>query len=92
MNVHIEFAKRSDGSEIKHRFILTLKKRLNKIAPSKINELFELDGVDLITPAGAYSLEVILAQTFNIEDVIGQITLLAEQVQSDLIVSQKIQA
>jgi hypothetical protein len=87
----IEFAKKPDGSEVKHHLTLTLSRKLAKISPEDLDKLLNMDGLDEIRPCGQYSFEILLARTFDLENLIQNIERIALEIQSDLILDTKIE-
>lgn len=95
MNYHIEYAKDDDGNEIKWRFILTTKK---PIAPMKsemtqdvsmaqkmLGAIMAVPGINLFEVAGRYSVEIVVAKTYDPEKVLAEILEAIRPLQSDII-------
>jgi hypothetical protein len=87
---HIEYAKRVNEKdqteeEVKTRFVLTAKKRIKNF----IEELMKADGIDMIQPLGAYSCEIIIAKTFDEEEVTAELIEVLKRAQSGLIQPNK---
>lgn len=85
-------------SEVKHRFIFTTKKAfsppMQNGAPKQeqltkgqelFNAIVNVPGIDMVQPVGRYSLEVIVAKTYDPEEVIEGIVEAIRPIQSDII-------
>jgi hypothetical protein len=88
--------KDEDGKDILYRFMLTLNKRLaEKIGTETIESrllkaIGTLNGVDGMQQGGMYTTEVVIARTFNAEDVITELKRrLKEDVLSEIITPNK---
>ena len=69
----IVYAKTEDGEDIKFRFVLTLSKPIRDEAMgARIIQLLGIDlpGIDGYTAMGRYTLEIIIARTFDPEVVL----------------------
>jgi hypothetical protein len=88
----IEFAKKveEDGTktDIKWNFILTFKKPLDELqgGVEGMQKFFmeELGGIDAIKMAGRYGVEVIIARTFDPDEVIAALEASIPTLQSSL--------
>lgn len=87
-NLHFEFAKDLEGNKVNHRFVITFGKTISKMGKD-IQPLLELDGIDLIQPVGRYSFEIVIARTFDADEVRSTIEKLAKDIQSDIVVPNK---
>lgn len=74
------FARDEKGEDMKYRFMLTLSRRLGEkigdefIAKRLETALATLDGIDAIHASNSrYSVEIILARTFDADEVIEEI-------------------
>jgi len=96
---HVEHAKEEDGTEVPHRFIFTTRK---PVAPmkseltqevSKAQEMLEailgVPGLDFFQPIGRYSLEIVVAKTYDPQAVIAGIIEAIRPVQSEIITPNK---
>ena len=91
----IEFAKKIDKdgnkTDIKWNFILTFKKPVDEMTGGVegILKFFmsELGGIDTIKLAGRYAVELIIARTFDPDEVIAAIEASLPTLQSDIITS-----
>lgn len=74
-------------NENKYRFMLTLGKQLDKQLGDKlIAAIGSLGGIDGFQPIGRYTVEIVIARTFNADDVIAELRRrLDEEVLSDII-------
>ena len=88
--------KDENGKDILYRFMLTLSKRLaEKIGTESIEArllraIGTLNGVDGMQQAGMYTTEVVIARTFNAEEVIAELKRrLDEDVLSEIITPNK---
>lgn len=74
--------------ENKYRFMLTVSKFLDKTTGQKMVELMgTLHGIDGFQPIGRYTVEVVIARTFDAEQVITELLRrLEEEVLSDIII------
>lgn len=80
------FLKEGEG-ENKYRFMLTLGRFIDKTVGQKLMDVMgTLDGIDGFQPVGRYTVEVVIARTFNADEVIAELTRrLDEEVLSDII-------
>lgn len=75
----LTFPKDDEGEEVKYRFMLTLGKRgTEKINGEEIKvrlqkALGSLDGIDGIGQGGLYTVEVVIARTFDADEVIAEL-------------------
>ena len=94
----LTFPKDDEGNEIKFRFMLTLSRKLNERMgglPNGNEETIEsrlgkalstLDGIDGITGGGRYTIEIVIARSFDPDDVITELKRrLEEDVLTDII-------
>jgi hypothetical protein len=86
---NFEFAKDENGNDIKYRFMLTTKKPLNEIKDGIEMNLVQVGGIDFIQPGGRYTLEIVVARTFDPEQVIDAIKKVLDEIQSDIITPNK---
>ena len=72
----IVFAKTEGGEEIKFRFVLTTSKPIrDKEMAAQLVQLLEHDlpGIDGFNIMGRYTMEIIIARTFDAEAVVGEL-------------------
>jgi len=94
---HVEHAKDDKGNEVPHRFIFTTKK---PVAPfkseltqgvSKAQEMLDaitkVPGLDYFQPVGRYSVEIIVAKTYDPKQVIEALAEAIRPVQSEILVA-----
>jgi hydrogenase maturation factor len=92
---HIEFAKDDDGTDLENRFIFTAKKPIAplqsevtagiSIAQKMLEAICSVDGMDFYQPVGRYSMEIVVAKTFDPQDVIAAIVETVRPIQSDIV-------
>jgi hypothetical protein len=73
---HIEFAKDKDGSEIRHRFMLVTSKPIkSKEMAAQLHQIiqFDQDGIDNFEVHGRYTMEIVIARTFDPDEVIAEL-------------------
>jgi len=90
----ITHPKDENNEDILYRFMLTLSKQLSKTIGSETVEsrlwkaIGTLDGVDGMAKGGRYTVEVVLARTFDPTEVINELERrLKEDVLSEIIAS-----
>ena len=77
---------REGENENKYRFMLTLSKPLKTVGDKLFAVIGILEGIDGCQPAGQYTVEIVIARTFNAEDIIAEIRRsLDEEILSDII-------
>ena len=78
-----DFWTNKNGDEMDHAFDLTLKKPIDK----EIAEfIMRLDGIDLVTePKGRYTIGIIIAKTFDVDEVIEALKEGLKSLQSNII-------
>lgn len=80
----LTFPKDENGHEVKWRFMLTLSKKTTfnfgtKDSPDTVGDrlvkaLSTLDGIDALTPnIGRYTVEVVIARTFDVDEVLAEL-------------------
>lgn len=73
------FPEDNEGKEVKYRFMLTLGKKLSaKIGEETVGGRLEaaimtLAGIDAMQPAGRYTIECVIARTFDADVVIDEL-------------------
>jgi len=92
---HVEYAKDDDGNDVENRFIFTAKKPVAPIKSevtagvSKAQEMLEaisnVPGMDYFQPIGRYSIEVVVAKTYDPKNVIEGIVEAIRPVQSEIL-------
>jgi hypothetical protein len=85
---HIQFAQDQQGNQLRHRFILSLDRPIKtKAMLAKVSQLLDHDlpGVDRGTPLGRYSLEIVIAQTFDADEVLDELKARLDELLSDII-------
>lgn len=101
VNFLLTFPKDQEGQEIKWRFMLTLSKPLgysfgptpgaDTVQGRLIKSLGTLNGIDYINPnVGKYTVEVAIARTFNVDEVLEELKRRVEFEVLTEIVSQKL--
>ena len=89
----LTFPEDQDGNPVtKFRFMLSLSKPMKEIESKLQNALGTLDGIDQIAiqPLGRYTVEVVIARTFDADEVITELKRrLEEDVLSDIITPSK---
>jgi len=82
-----------DGKEDRQLAIITLNKRLDKTpfgsAQTVFHKIMQIDGVDSVQALGTYTMQMVLANTFNYDEVYAELAPLLEQLTSSLLVVQK---
>jgi hypothetical protein len=75
--------KHKDGTEDKQLLIVTLSKRLDKTQygdpQAFVSALMAVEGVDALQPVGRYSVQMVLANTFDFDSVIEDIKAVIER-------------
>lgn len=94
---HVEHAKDDKGNEVLFRFIFTAKKPISPIkseltrgvskSQAMLNAVMSVDGIDLIQPVGRYSIEVVVAKTYDPKQVIEALAEAIRPVQSEILVA-----
>jgi len=81
------FAQTTDGEDLKHRFMLTLSKPLSddKIKAGMQSILSPQNGIDSYGAGGQFTLEVVIARTFDADEVIEVIKKELDRILSDII-------
>ena len=85
---HIEFAKGSDDEEIKYRFMLVTSKPVrSKEMLAQLQQLlaFDLDGIDKFEIFGRYTMEIVIARTFDPDEVLEELKRRLDTLLSDII-------
>jgi hypothetical protein len=81
----IQFAEDRDGNELRYRFILTVDRPIKtKDMIAKLIQLLDHDlpGIDKGQPLGRYSMEIVIARTFDPDQVLEQ---LKNRLESDVL-------
>lgn len=94
---HVEFAKDDKGNEVPFRFIFTTKK---PVAPFKseltagiskaqemLDAIMRVPGLDLFQPVGRYSVEIVVAKTYDPKQVIEALAEAIRPVQSEILIA-----
>lgn len=85
--------KNKDGQDDKQMSIITLNKKLGKTnfgeAQAFLTKLASIDGVDSLQPVGVYTFQVIIANTFDFDEVLAEITAVLETATSAVIIPFK---
>lgn len=82
------FAKDEEGNDIKYRFMLTINKNLKKdenLQNSLLKIFNSIDGINSMSLAGYYTIEIQIARTFNPDEVINLLKKNLDQILSDII-------
>lgn len=84
----ITHPKDSNGNEIRNIFSLSFSKKIESLKSKLIPFMTSLPGIDAWQPAGHYTLEAVIAKTFNPEDILNYIKEnLKQEVLSDLVIA-----
>lgn len=87
--LHFEFAHFPDADgkmiEVKYRFVMSMAKNFSELKGSLEKEIMLVEGIDFFQPVGRYSAEVVVAKTYNPDDVIKRLTEVLEPLMSDII-------
>lgn len=89
---HIEFATDNDGEEIKYRFMLVTSKPVrSKEMAARLVQLLQhdQDGVDKFEVFGRYTMEVVIARTFDPDEVLEDLKRRLDEILSDIIQPSK---
>jgi hypothetical protein len=90
--VHPQSSK--DGTPDKQLSIITLSKRLGQTNLGDHNAFLRtfmsIEGIDAINPIGVYSIQVIIANTFDYETVLAEIRAVLERATSAVIVAKNV--
>jgi hypothetical protein len=82
--------KNEDGSEDKQLVVITLAKPLDKTSygdpRAYLKALSDVDGVDAIQPLGRYTVQLVLANTFDFNSVVADLQAVVEKAVSAIIV------
>lgn len=94
---HVEFAKDDKGQEVSCRFIFTAKKPIAPIkseltkgvskAQEMLDAIMSVPGIDLMQPVGRYSIEIVVAKTYDPKEVIAAIAEAIRPLQSEILVA-----
>jgi hypothetical protein len=87
--LHFEFATK-DGVPFKYRFVLTTSKSFGELKGSLEKALMTVDGIDVFQPIGRYSAEIVVARTYDPEQVINVLQSVLEPIMTELILPSKI--
>jgi hypothetical protein len=86
----ITYPEDSEGNPVvKSRFMVTLSKRLHKVE-KELQKALALDGIDHYQTVGFYTFEVVIARTFDVDEVTDELKRrLKDDVLSDIITPNK---
>jgi hypothetical protein len=94
---HVEFAKDDKGNEVAFRFIFTTKQPISPMkseltkgiskAQDMLDAIMNVAGIDLIQPVGRYSIEVVVAKTYDPKQVVEALVEAIRPVQSGILVA-----
>lgn len=94
---HVEHAKDDKGNEVAFRFIFTTKKPIAQTkseltkgvskGQEMLDAIMSVSGIDLIQPVGRYSIEVVVAKTYDPKQVIAALVEAIRPVQSEILVA-----
>lgn len=94
---HIEHAKDEQGNEVPFRFIFTTKKPIAQAQSELTKEvskgqkmleaIMSVAGINLIQPVGRYSIEIVVAKTYDPQQVIAALVEAIRPVQSEILVA-----
>lgn len=85
LDYHFEHPKTPDGEELQNRFILTFKRPVADVPKEGMQDLLVMPGIDQIQPMGRYTVDMIVAKTFDVEEVKAAIVAKLETLQSGII-------
>jgi len=85
--LHFEFARHQDGTEAKNRFVMSMSKHFGELKGTLEKEIMLVEGIDFFQPVGRYSAEVVVARTYNPDDVIKKLTEVLEPLMTDLFIA-----
>ena len=89
IDYHFEHPTSPAGDVVEHRFILTLKRPAGEIDQKAMQDLLTLPGIDQVQPMGRYTIDMIVARTFDVDAVKESIIKQLERVQSGIITPQQ---
>jgi len=70
----LTFPKDENGEDILYRFMLTIDRKFDKTTLPKFEEIIsKLPGIDKIEPYGMYSIEIMLARTYDPVEIIEEL-------------------
>ena len=68
------FAKDEEGNEIKYRFMLILGVTLKSVEAAFVKNIIPIPGIDAINASvGRYTAEIVIARTFDAEEVVAEL-------------------
>lgn len=81
----IIFAKDERGEEVRHRFMLSIRKSIKSVEEQLLKALMGTDGVDRMEIHGRYTTEVVIARSFDADEVLGVLRPKLDSALSDII-------
>jgi predicted oxidoreductase len=82
----IIFAKDEKGEDIHYRFMLSIGKSIKSVEKSLLEALMGTDGVDRMEIHGRYTAEVVIARSFDAEEVLAELRPKLDAALSDIVV------
>lgn len=85
--------KNKDGQDDKQMVTITLNRKLGKTnlgdAQAFLGKIAEIAGIDSLQPVGVYTFQLIIANTFDFDEVLAEITAVLETATSAVIIPLK---
>jgi hypothetical protein len=81
----IIFAKDEKGEEIHYRFMLSIGKSIKSVEKALLEALMGTDGVDRMEIHGRYTAEVVIARSFDADEVLDALRPKLDAALSDII-------
>lgn len=75
----ITFAKDHDRNDLKYHFMVSINKRVKEVEKELSQCLYSLHGIDMINMVGMYTFEILIAKTFNPDQVLEELKKKLEQ-------------
>lgn len=79
------FAKDEKGEDIHYRFMLSINKTLKSVEGKLMEAIMGTDGVDRIEVHGRYTAEVVIARSFDADEVLEVLRPKLENALSDIV-------
>lgn len=81
----IIFAKDENGQDVKYRFMICLGKSIKSIEENFLKSIMGTDGVDRVEIQGRYTAEIVIARSFDADEVLAELTPKLDSALSDII-------
>lgn len=81
------FPKDEQGNDIKFRFMLTLSKTIKSVEKDLFEAIGTLSGIDGIAQGGKYTMEIVIARTFDPDEIIDILKKRLDVLLSDLLIA-----